>query len=140
MRNAGFTLVELMIAVAILAIIAAVAMPIYNQYTQRTYRSEAQADLLNCAQGMERYAAVNFDYVDADLAFAAGTICDPRSVAQGRYNFGVVVPDDNQFVLTATPTGVMAGDGALTYADTGVRQWDRNANGAFEAAENTWEE
>jgi type IV pilus assembly protein PilE len=139
MRRAGFTLVELMIAVAILAIIAAVALPIYNQYSERTYRSEAMADLLNCAQGLERYAAVEFDYEGADAVFP-GNICDPRSVAQGRYNIAVNIPNADEFVLTATPVGVMAGDGILTYDSAGVRGWDRDNSGAVDAGEDTWEE
>lgn len=121
---AGFTLVELMIAVAILAIIAAVALPLYNQYSQRTYRTEAQADLLNCAQGLERFAAQNFTYTGAVLA----NICDPNSVDQGRYVFALAIPDDDQFTLTATPVagGVMDGDGAMTYDQAGNRTWDGN--------------
>ncbi len=140
--SAGFTLVELMIAVAILAIIAAVALPLYNQYSIRTYRSEAQADLLNCAQGMERYAAQNFDYDGADVAFAAGNICNPRSDDQGRYNIAVNVPADDQFTLTATPVGgPVVGDGFMTYDQAGVRAWDANDSGAIEApAELTWNE
>ncbi len=128
MRNAGFTLIELMIAVAILAIVAAVALPLYTQYSQRTYRSEAQADLMNCAQGMERYAARNFDYDGAEVGFP-GDICDPRSEAQNRYDVTVNVPNDDEFTLTATPVagGPMAGDGALTLDETGARTWDGNA-------------
>jgi type IV pilus assembly protein PilE len=137
MRAAGFTLVELMIAVTILAIIAAVAMPIYNQYSQRTFRVEAQADLLNCAQGMERFAAANFNYNGAVAAFGAGTICDPRSVAQGRYTIAVDVPAPDEFLLTATPVGMMAGTGALTYDSSGARTWHRNGSGAIQ---NGWEE
>lgn len=138
----GFTLVELMIAVAILAIIAAVALPLYNQYSIRTYRTEAQADLLNCAQGMERYAAQNFDYDGAVAAFAGGNICNPRSDDQGRYNIGVAVPADDQFILTATPVGgAVAGDGLLTYDQAGARGWDRNNDGdATDAGEDSWEE
>ncbi|MFU8817082.1 MAG: type IV pilin protein [Pseudomonadales bacterium] len=122
MREAGFTLVELMIAVAILAIIAAVAMPIYNQYTQRTFRAEAQADLMNCAQGMERYAAVNFDYEGADLVF--DTICNPRSV--DRYTITVEDVEPDRFTLRAEPIGQMAGTGDLTYDNTGARTWNGN--------------
>lgn len=134
----GFTLVELMIAVAILAIVAAVALPLYNQYSQRTYRAEAQADLLNCAQGMERFAAQNFSYDGAVLA----NVCQPRSADQGRYLFGLVVPDDDQFTITATPqAGPMAGDGILTYDQAGVRGWDRNNDGdTGDADEDSWEE
>jgi len=137
--SAGFTLVELMIAVAILAIVAAVALPLYNQYSQRTYRSEAQADLLNCAQAMERFAAQNFTYQGAVLA----NLCDPRSASSApqRYNFALAVPDDDQFVITATPMNNMAGDGVLTYDDTGTRGWDRNGDGdTTDAGEDSWEE
>jgi len=125
--SAGFTLVELMIAVAILAIVAAVALPLYNQYSQRTYRTEAQADLLNCAQAMERFAAQNFTYDGVDDA-ALDNMCDQRSEAQNRYQITVAVPDDDQFTLTATPVagGVMDGDGVMTYDEAGNRIWDGN--------------
>jgi type IV pilus assembly protein PilE len=141
MRNSGFTLVELMIAVAILAIIAAVAMPIYNQYSMRTFRTEAQADLLNCAQGMERYAAMNFDYDGADAAFAAGTICNPESVRRNRYNFTVATGGGGDtFTLTATPINVMAGDGPMTYDNAGNRGWSRDGNASIDAGEDNWDE
>lgn len=136
MRNAGFTLIELMIAVAILAIVAAVALPLYNQYSHRTYRTEAQSDLLNCAQGMERYAAQNFDYDGAVLA----NVCTPRAAAQNRYDFALNVPDGDSFTLTATPKNAMAGDGILTYDNAGVRGWDRNGDDAIGAGEQNWEE
>ena len=136
MRNAGFTLIELMIAVAILAIVAAIALPLYNQYSERTYRTEAQADLLNCAQGLERYAAQNFDYNGAVLA----DLCDPRSATQNRYAFALAVPDDDSFVITATPINAMAGDGILTYDSNGIRGWDRDGNDAIDAGEQNWDE
>jgi type IV pilus assembly protein PilE len=140
----GFTLIELMIAVAILAIVAAIALPLYNQYSQRTYRAEAQADLMNCAQGLERFAAMNFNYTGAEAAFTAGNLCDPLSVRQGRYTVVLDVPDEdaNQFTLTATPVnpGPMAGGGILTYDDAGNRGWDRDRDGTVEATELTWQE
>lgn len=127
MRKSGFTLVELMIAVAILAIIAAVALPLYNQYSERTYRSEAQADLLNCSQGMERFAAREFTYEGAVLA----DICDPRSAEQNRYSFALEDLTADTFTLRATPEGVMAGDGDLTVNQAGDRTYDGDP---------TWEE
>lgn len=126
MRNAGFTLIELMIAVAILAIVATVALPLYNEYSQRTYRTEAQADLLNCAQGLERYAAQNFDYEDAEVGFP-GDICDPRSDDQNRYVITVNVPDADAYTLTATPVaGGPAPAGNLTLDQAGNRTWNGN--------------
>ncbi len=136
MRNAGFTLIELMIAVAILAIVAAVALPLYNQYSKRTYRTEAQSDLLDCAQGLERYAAQNFDYNGVTLA----DVCNPRSVAQNRYDFALNVPDGDSFTITATPKNAMAGTGMLTYDNAGVRGWDKDNSGTIDAGEQTWEE
>ena len=124
-RNRGFTLIELMIAVAILAIVATIAIPAYNRYSQRTYRAEAQADLLACAQALERYAAQNFNYSGADTPFAAGTLCSPTSAEQGRYAFTLGNLGANTFTLTATPdeNGPMKDDGTLTYDQAGRRTW-----------------
>ena len=54
-KKTGFTLIELLIALAIMAIVSAIAVPLYTSYSHRTFRNEAQADLLNCAQGLERF-------------------------------------------------------------------------------------
>jgi len=143
-RAGGFTLIELMIAVTILAIVAAIALPLYNQYSMRTYRAEAQADLMACAQALERSAAMNFNYGAAEAPFAAGTLCDPVSVRAGRYEIDLEVPEDdpNRFELTATPVdpGPMAGDGILTYDDAGQRGWDRDGDGVIGVTERTWQD
>jgi len=149
-NNGGFTLIELMIAVAILAIVAAIALPLYNAYSQRTYRAEAQADLMACAQGLERLAAANFRYLNADESVPdlAPPLCDPQSVRQGRYTIALTYPGDDtsRFLLTVTPVdpGPMAADGIMTYDDAGVRGWDRDGDGAIEpdadVPENTWQD
>lgn len=146
-RSAGYTLIELLIAVAILAIVAGVALPFYNQYALRTYRAEAQADLMACAQGLERLAAANFRYRNADGAIPAlaPPLCDPLSVREGRYQIALAYPgdDDSRFQLTATPAdpGPMAADGPLTYDDAGNRGWDRDRNGTIAGvAEQSWQD
>ena len=58
----GFTLIELMITVAIIGILAAIAYPSYTQYVQRTNRTDAQAIMLEYAQFMERSFATNNAY------------------------------------------------------------------------------
>ena len=134
--SAGFTVVELMIAVAILAIVSAIAVPIYTQYSENTYRSEAKADLLMCAQGMERFASENFTYEGADDgAGGLGTqICRPLS--ESRYAISVVATRDS-FTLTATPKpGILDGDGELEYGSNGQRRWNKQGNGFVD----NWEE
>jgi len=148
--SGGFTLIELMIAVAILAIVAAIALPLYNAYSMRTYRAEVQADLMACAQGLERLAAANFRYLDAagEPPALAPPLCDPMAVRQGRYTIALTYPgaDTSRFLLTASPVdpGPMAGDGIMTYDDAGVRGWDRDGDGLIEpdadVPENTWQD
>lgn len=148
-HQSGFTLIELLIAVAIMAIVAGVAIPIYTRYSDRSYRSEAQADLSLCAQGMERWASNNFDYRgaadnngdgtgDGDVGPPATAVCQPRSVANGRYTV-TVTGTQTAFNVRATPVGQMAGDGFITIDQAGTRGWDENNNGTIGVGENTWE-
>jgi len=122
----GFTLIEIMIAMAILAIISAVAIPIYTSYSENTYRGEAQADLLKCAQGLERYASENWSYVGA--GDGAGGLPDSvcTTLSDDRYTISAV-SSANDFTLTATPRpGIMEGDGELEFGSNGQRRWNRN--------------
>ncbi len=150
MRNRihGFTLIELLVAVAIMAVVAAVAMPLYTSYSERAYRSEAQSDLLNCAQALERFAAINFTYEgsadtdgdnvgDADAGAVGTDLCNPLSATGNRYTFGLVATAAG-FTLTATPTGAMSGDGFIRIDAAGNRAWDENNNGSIDADENDW--
>ncbi|MEJ2089210.1 MAG: type IV pilin protein [Gammaproteobacteria bacterium] len=145
----GFTVIELMIAVAILAILAAVAIPIYSRYSDRTYRSEAMADLLDCAQALERRASVTFSYTGAQAGGGDGpgaidpAVCDALSVAAGRYNI-TYQGDDSTFTLTANPTSATWDDGRMiTLNSAGQRGWDESDppdGDVADANENNWEE
>ncbi len=102
-RQRGLTLIELLVALAIFAIISTIAVPIYTQYSIRTYVAEAQADLLRCAGGMERYASANFSYEDAVPAEddpVSTDICTPET---DRFTITVTEMSASTFELTATP-------------------------------------
>ena len=149
--GSGFTLIELMVAVAILALISFLAMPLYTSYSQRAFRGEAQANLLTCALGMERWAGAEFTYRgaadtdgdglgDADTGPVAGSVCRTSSVGRGHYTI-VVEGTADDFLLTArpVPSGPMAADGFLTLDAAGNRQWDRDGNGTIGTGEDRWE-
>lgn len=120
----GMTLIELMIVVAIVGILAAVAYPSYQDYVRRANRADAQADVLELAQWMERRFTTTNRYAAADGDFTATLPFNqtPRSGA-ARYNLTAVVGGTGQtFTLTATPAGGQVGDacGIMTINQLGV--------------------
>jgi type IV pilus assembly protein PilE len=111
----GITLLELMIAVVIVGVLAAIAYPSYRDYVLRSHRADAQADLLELAQWLERRYTINNVYAGA-LPFNQ----TPRTGA-ARYNLMVTFPSTQSFTLTATPTGAQVGDtcGVMTLNQLG---------------------
>lgn len=135
----GFTLIELMVAVAILGILASVALPSYQNYVRQSNRAIAKSLLYENAQFMERFYTQNNQY-DAtvgadgvanrggdDIAVALPLTQSPRN-GTVQYNISLQAVTDNTFILQAIPTGTMAGDlcGTLTLTHTGVQGADGN--------------
>lgn len=122
-RSKGFTLIELMITVAIIGIIAAIAYPSYTQYVVKANRGEAQAYLMDLAQRQQQFLMDSRTYAST---IAALGIPEPASVTRN-YDvaLGSVGDTPPTFTLTATPkTGtIQASDGVLSVDQSGARTW-----------------
>lgn len=137
-QQRGFTLIELMIVVAIVAILAAVAWPSYQNHIRATNRADAQGALLGLAQAMERHFTQNGTYGGAaaggndDGAPAIFPTQSPVDGANKSYNLTIDVNDDGDvYTLSATPIGSQAGDGVLQLSSSGEKAWDRGNDGTF---------
>lgn len=122
-KNDGFTLLELVLAVAIIGIIVAVAFPAYQNQVEDTRRRTAQADLLELAQWMERRYSNGFDYRDGGANPALPFTQSPQDgTAFYNLSFTAAVGRDT-YTLQAVPTGAQAGDdcGTLTLDEQGNR-------------------
>ena len=98
MKKNGFTLIELMVVVVIVAIFAAIAIPSYQAYIRRAETSKAQQELKRIATLLERHKARNFSYKGFDLS--AQTLSTPRT-----YSFELKDGTDTTKLLNATDAG-----------------------------------
>ncbi|MEH6389031.1 MAG: type IV pilin protein [Pseudomonas profundi] len=98
----GFTLIEVMVVVAIIGILASIALPSYREYVLRGNRAEGQALLTTAAARQERYRAQNNGYADTLTKLYGATT---KKSETGKYSLGVSVAGDGSdggFALTAT--------------------------------------
>jgi len=108
-RSQGFSLIELMIAVVIVGILAAIAIPMYSDYVTRSRRADGQATLMQVAQELERCYTQFSKYNDNSCSVVNGGVVSETS-DQGFYVVTANKLDESAFTLTATPQNEQADD------------------------------
>ncbi len=118
----GFSLIELMITIAIVAILASLATAAYTSQVQKSRRTDARSALLDLAGREEKLFSTSNAYSDApsDLGYGGVNAAWPITVGSGYYQVTVVVPDPNQggaagtYSITANTYGMQVNDTTCT--------------------------
>lgn len=111
-QEKGFTLIELMMVIAITATLAAIAIPAYRSYIVRSACEDTKAALVNAANLLERFRAQTNSYI------AAGA---PTPQNASNATIVVTASTATTYTLTATGTGSLQGRGTLTLQSNGTR-------------------
>ncbi len=126
----GFSLMELMVTVAIVGVLTAVAMPSYSGYIDRSRRGDGMDYLLRIAAAQEAYYLANKRYTSSvsDLNIDA--------TSSDKHYRGFLLGTSTGFVAVGLTTGGdttgrQSDDGILIYRSTGQKQWDCAKNGTY---------
>jgi type IV pilus assembly protein PilE len=127
-RNTGFTLIEIMIVMAVIGILSAIALPSYSAYVARAKRAEVRSEVLKAEGWLERYYTENNRYTGAaaasDTSVPSGFSAKFGSVpASGGANYTISLVVSNNpasYTITATRTGSMATDSCGNYTKTNI--------------------
>lgn len=116
--RSGFTLIEMMIVVVVVAILAVLVLPSYQGYVMKARRTDAKAALTTAAQSLERYATENpgTGYTNATVSDTSGpTVVAKRTTDDGHYLLTVSGKTVTTFVLSATPQNSQLNDVCKTF-------------------------
>lgn len=134
-RHRGFTLLELMITVVVVAILASIAMPSYLRHIQSSRREMAKAALIDAAQKMESYYALNFSYVSAASGTAPTIFSDkvPKDGTERYYTLTISGATRTDYKVIATPNDAQSSDicGNLSIRRDGTKAQTGSGSGCW---------
>ena len=107
-RQTGFTLIELMVTIVIVAILAAIAIPMFGEQLAKSRRSEAMGVLSDLQLRQERWRENHS--TNGTLDQVTGTTAANFNAAQSNYTFTATEASGSDVLLTATPKGAQTGD------------------------------
>jgi type IV pilus assembly protein PilE len=133
-KQAGFTLIEAMITVAILAIVAAIAIPSYQNYVRRGQLSEASTYLADFHVKMEQYYQDNKNYGSGSTCASASTASSWNAFAASKYfSYACTLTDSDHYTITATGSATLTSGYNYTIDQDGNRATTRFANASSSA-------
>ena len=157
-RSGGFSLIELMAAVVIIGILAAIAIPSYQNHMVKASRAAAQTELLDLASLQEKiYLNSNCYTSSVTMAYngtsainncsavpvvTTGGLSNTTGLTNDRkYTLAITTSGTQQtYTITATPVAgtTQAGNGCLTVQENSLRQWHENNDACAAAAPTPW--
>lgn len=146
MRQKGFTFIEMIITVMIIAILAAFAYPQYQQYIINGNRVDVQSEMVQIAQRIENYKLARSTYNDVDLS-QAGIFGGSAFPKQGKSLYTLALTLNTQdgivtgWVLEATPKtdGIQKDNGMVRLNNLGHKCWQKAAASCTLSANSNWD-
>ncbi|WP_168395883.1 type IV pilin protein [Acinetobacter indicus] len=148
----GFTLIELVIVVAIIGILVGIAYPSYTQYRQKVSRADVKAEMLVIATDLQKYKTVQNSYLIPDPAdpdeqkaitlAALGRSATVNYPYDGTARYQITLTDVTRhgWTLIASPQNQQSGTGVVALNHRGEKCWVKGSSTCEPTADTTWDE
>lgn len=129
-KHAGLTLIELMVALSIVVLLTAVAVPAYTNFVKKSSRSDAMATLMRLQLEQAKYRSKNLSY-----ALSLGSVSISTSSINGKYTIAMKSATAGSFTATATPAGTQQGDDCGVYT---INQSGPDVSGTYKDSDGNY--